>query len=269
MDFTHYRHHFFADRTGRNNKWRDCSRVASKLVIEIFNSLVEQEAEEGELKFSVEDMEKALKDLYEVLDEKVWPLESDDWPAGGSTAAQGTAAITLDEEDLVSEEELEEYIEEHIRDHATHKKYKKLSEKQLEHLTEFKYAARTAARREDEEFSKYYYPFSMEEDDDDFYRCEGIVDLEDHEELSEEQRVEDEVLNSEEGDDSGDDAEDSSYEPQEEESLSAQEIEEREENMSEEPELEGEEAEALKEANNMLFSDSEDDDMSTDEPEFL
>jgi len=180
MDFTDYGKHMKADNKLPKDKFRDCARQASENLVKIFKTLFDKaivNKEVIDLAFTKAKV-IALKDL---LITKVWGISDgrEQYPAGGTTADQGTVEIQLANDALVTEAELENYIQVQIRDQAEKKPFKKMKDEQKGFLSQFKYAARSDNRRLDADAGKYYFQFNQALDDEAFTSCTDIMpDLE-------------------------------------------------------------------------------------------
>jgi len=175
MDFTKYSAHKPADNVKGKDRFRDCARQASKGLIERFKPFSDKTLANTEI--TREHTVAALQSLTAFLRDDVWPIAFPARPAGGSTAAQGTAAIALPDDALVTEEELEAYLEAHIRAQGDAPAFRNLQPNQKAFLKGYKYAARTPERRVLAGSAKYYHQFTMADDDADFHSCAGIMNF--------------------------------------------------------------------------------------------
>jgi len=173
MDFTKYSAHKPADNVKGKDRFRDCARQASKGLLTRFKPFSDKTLANTEI--TRDHTVAGLQSLTAFLRDDVWPVTSPNAPAGGSTAAQGTAAIDLPDDAIVTEAELETYIENHIRLQADAPAFANLPMAQKGFLRGYRYAARTAERRVAEGSKKYYHQFSMADDDADFFACTGII----------------------------------------------------------------------------------------------
>jgi len=177
MDFTKYSAHKPADNVKGKDRWRDCARQASKGLIARFKPFSDKTLANTEI--TRDHVVTAIQSLTAFLRDDVWPIAFPARPAGGSTDVQGTAAIALPDDALVTEAELETYLEEHIRAQADAAVFQNLQPNQKAFLRGYRYAARTPERRVLEGSAKYYHQFTMADDDAAFHSCGGIMNFED------------------------------------------------------------------------------------------
>jgi len=155
MDFTKYSVHKLMDAKDAHDQWRDCARHTSKKVVELFIPLWNKRLDE----LGIADIAPSVADLTAHL-RTVWALPATvapGDPAGGSTVAQGTAAVVPD--GLITEDELATFISTYVQPRAS----------------KFRYAARTAAGilANPGQFHPYFLPTGL---DNDFKQCKNIVD---------------------------------------------------------------------------------------------